>query len=125
MTRLNGIVAVFVLCAFSSSVHADYASTVLEDNPFAYYRFEDEVGSDELADSSGNGNIGSEVIGVEFGRPGVAGSQAGEFFGDSSIVTELDFDPSIDGMSSWTIETWFYTTGVEEIEEVTELVIPV
>ncbi len=117
MTRLNGIAAVFVLCAFSSSVYADYASTVLEDNPFAYYRFEDEVGSDELADSSGNGNIGSEVIGVEFGRPGVAGSQAGEFFGDSSIVTELDFDPSIDGMSSWTIETWFYTTGVEEIED--------
>ncbi|MDG2381162.1 MAG: hypothetical protein P8N76_05770 [Pirellulaceae bacterium] len=111
------LLSMAVVFSCSSIARADYASTVLEDKPFAYYRFEDEDGTDELADSSGNNNVGWEINNVGFGRSGVAGSSAGEFFGDSSIVTELDFDPSVDGLTNWTIETWFYTTGIEEIED--------
>ena len=112
--RLKETLTLLFSISAASIAVADYESAVLEDQPFAYYRFEDAEGSDELADSSGNGNIGWEVINVEFGQPGVAGSNSGEFFGDSSIVTELSFDPSD---TSWTIETWFYTTAVEEIED--------
>jgi hypothetical protein len=94
----------------------DYASTVLEDAPFAYFRFEEPAGANELADSSGNGNVGYEVNDVIFGGAGIVGN-AGEFIGSSSIVTDLNFDPSIDGLEKWTVETWFYTTGVEEIDD--------
>jgi hypothetical protein len=112
--RLTAILTFIFSVAVVSVAAADYESTVLEDAPLAYYRFEDPIDSEELADSTGNGNIGWEVNNVEFGQPGVAGSNAGQFFGDGSIVTELDFDPS---ETDWTIETWFYTTAVEEIED--------
>ena len=111
------LLSLTVVFTWTPIARADYAATVLEDKPIAYYRFEDENGTDELADSSGNNKVGWEINNVEFGLDGVAGSKAGEFFGDSSIVTELDFDPSVDGITSWTIETWFYTTGIEEIED--------
>ncbi len=111
---IKSTLTLLISMAVVSVAAADYESTILEDNPFAYYRFEDPAGSEELADSSGNGNIGSEVNNVEFAQPGVAGSNSGEFFGDGSIVTEVDFDPS---ETSWTIETWFYTTATEEIED--------
>ncbi|MCA9216461.1 MAG: PEP-CTERM sorting domain-containing protein [Planctomycetales bacterium] len=106
-----------VLSAIAScSVFADYESTVLEDMPFAYFRFEDAAGASELADSSGNGASGYDITDVEFQQDGIVG-KAGEFLGSSSIVTDIDFDPSADGLNQWTIETWFYTTGVEEIED--------
>ena len=116
MSRVRIMPAIFVsvlICQFSA---ADYESVVLEDKPFAYFRFEDPAGAIELADSSGNGNSGLEVNDVEFQREGIVG-KAGEFFGISSIVTDLDFDPSADGLNQWTIESWFYSTGVEEIED--------
>ena len=111
------VLALFFATAASTYSHADYAATVLEDKPFAYFRFEEPEGADELIDSSGNGNSGFEVIDVEFQREGVAGSKAAEFLGFSSIVTDLEFDPSLDGLNTWTIETWFNTNGIEEIED--------
>jgi hypothetical protein len=97
---------------------ADYAETVLQDGPIAYYRFEEPDGSDEVADSSGNGFDGFEINNVGFARGGICNGSAAEFFGDSSIV--LDFlmdpaDPEGDGIGigddDFTIETWVYTTS--------------
>ncbi|MCA9171694.1 MAG: hypothetical protein KDB23_28700, partial [Planctomycetales bacterium] len=84
-----------------------------EDNPIAYYRFEEAAGAATLADSSANGVGGSDIIDVDFGAPGIVGS-AGEFLGSSSILVDLDFDPA---EGDFTIETWVYPTGVEEIDD--------
>ncbi len=106
------------LCLVGQVVGDDYADVVLQDNPVAYYRFEEPEDSEEIADSSGNGFDGFEVNNVVFGQPGICGSSAAEFFGDGSIV--LDFlmdpdDPEGDGVGNgnddFTIETWVYTTS--------------
>lgn len=105
-----------ILMAFSgSTLFADYASTVLSDNPIAYYRFEEASGADTLIDSSGQDRNSLEVNEVEFQQDGIVG-KAAEFSGDlqSSIVLDLDFDPS---ETNFTIESWLYSTGVEEIED--------
>ena len=108
--------ALVALGLFGSTLFADYASTVMNDNPIAYYRFEDAAGSDTLTDSSGNNRHSIELNEVEFQKTGIVGNAA-EFFGgelQSSIVLDLDFDPS---ETNFTIESWLYTTGVEEIED--------
>ena len=79
MPAVRCSIAMLLIGAVCSVLHADYAATVLEDKPFAYFRFEEPEGADELIDSSGNGQSGFEVIDVEFQREGVAGSKAAEF----------------------------------------------
>ena len=124
MYRLAILLLTFAVITPTAS--ADYSSTVLSDNPVAYYRFEEADGAGDLIDSSGNGHNSLDVIDVEFGAEGVVGAAA-EFFGFSSIVLDLNIDPNDPegdgegvGQDDFTIETWVYTTGVEEIDDPVE-----
>ncbi len=118
MREVHKLSVATLVLALSPVAWADYAETVLQDNPVAYYRFEEPEGSEEIADSSGNDYEGFEVLEVEFEHPGVADSLAAEFFGISSIVLDLTMnpdDPEGDGAGNgnddFTIETWMYTTS--------------
>jgi len=89
------LTATLLACVSTIPVlYADYPDTILNDEPLAYYRFEEAVGATAIADSSGN-NFGGDVnVGaVTFGDAGLFGNSGG-FAGDASILTTLLLDPS-------------------------------
>jgi hypothetical protein len=84
-----------------------YAAQVLEDDPVAYWRF-DETSGTTAADSSGHGNDATYQGGVTLGVPGaIAGDPdtAASFDGISGFVTAGDRFSFV-GQAPFSIEAW-------------------
>lgn len=91
----------------------DYADEVLKDNPIAYYRFEEDAGSDVVLDSSGFGNDSLELANAILGVPGRVGRGV-EFNGDGSILLDFSMDP-FDPQGAdfdFSIEMFVNSTGI-------------
>jgi Concanavalin A-like lectin/glucanases superfamily len=89
-----------------------YASTVMADTPAAYLRFEDAIGSNIVADSSGNGRNGTLLGMFELGVEGAfAGSRGIRFMGGGPAIFDGGF-ATFDGefkfadRAPFTIECW-------------------
>ena len=91
----------FVICTTIVPAHADYVTTVLNDRPIAYFRFEEDAGATSIADSTGNGNDSADLVAIGSGVLGETGAigKAALFGGDGHIVTGLTFDPSLGDFS--------------------------
>lgn len=84
-----------------SPASADFQTEVLADSPLAFYRFEEAPGATTLVDSSGNGldiDYSTPAGTTTLGEDGAVGLAA-RFFGDGTIVTPLDLDPSVGDFS--------------------------
>ena len=106
---------------------ADYPTTILMDNPVAYYRIEEAGGSGTVADSSGNSLIGyvdyatqSDGITVypQLGLPGIDTNSAlfatstGIGQGDIDVPFDSTFNPTTNGTNGapFSAEFWAQAT---------------
>jgi hypothetical protein len=102
--------AIVVVFGATSRMDASiYSTTVLADNPTGYWRLGEASGS-TAADSSGNGNHGTYLNGVDLGQPGAIANDpdtsAGFVKADRTIIdTSLELDAS-----SYTLEAWIKPT---------------
>ena len=89
-----------------------YGQEVTADRPVLWYRFEDAVGSGTVADTAGPrvATVSSGTGVVAFGQPGVAGN--GLTLGGGRHLDVGDAF-SFAGKSSFTLEAWVKTPGVE------------
>ncbi len=99
---------VFAGLGQSSAIAGPYEATILSDNPFAYYRFEESAGPTAVNSGSGgsafNGTLsGGYTLGqASYGNLG----SAIRFNGTNSFVTA----PQSVGSGSFTVEAWINTT---------------
>jgi hypothetical protein len=97
-----------------------YSTTVLGNDPIAYYRLNETSGSSGMCDSSSDANNGTYVgTGLTFGVPGpiLAGTDTGvgEASGGSGIGDSASsFTGQITGRASWTLQGWFKSTGTTQ-----------
>ena len=97
-----------------------YSTLVLDDGAIAYYRFEETPGSPGIFDASGNGFHSTGFIGTPAtGVDGAIGT-AVLFDGNSSIATQLNYDPSVNanGDGGFSIEMIIRRNGDIEAAEV-------
>ena len=108
-------VAALALLAVSDS-YADYPSTVLSDNPLAYYRLNDSVARSNINKNSGSlgaaGNATNDLAtGVVHPFPGaiVGDGNRSEFF-DFTTRTEIPWNAALNPPNTqpFTVEAWFY-----------------
>jgi hypothetical protein len=98
-TRFSlALAAMVVLTAVACPSHADYVSTILGDNPTAYYRFEEPAGTTTTADSSPNGHDSIDMFNALFGSLAPVG-HAVEFNNDGSIAVDLQLNPETQDFS--------------------------
>ena len=92
-----------------------YSDAVIADNPTAYYRLDETLGSGTAVNSHGAGESGSVNGGVSFGFPG-AGSGTGtsaKWDGVDSYIQVLDTNNALDleTGTAFTMEYWMKPTG--------------
>jgi hypothetical protein len=88
-----------------------FASVILADQPFGYWRLGDAVGSGVAIDSSGHGFNGTVVGGVTFGQPGVladGSNAAAAFDGVTASGVQIAAFPI---PALFTIEAWVKRNG--------------
>jgi len=95
-----------LLLAASTHGLCSYADAVLADQPVAYYRLNDAIGSSLASDSSGNGNHGLVSGNVVFGVPGPTGATAAKIEYLSMITIPDSTGMRFPGNHSITIEFW-------------------
>ena len=90
---------------------ADYASSVLQDEPAAYWRLDEASTASPAADASGNGRGGSYSGGVTVGQAGATSSgTSASFDGSTGQVAAADAAPlRLNG--PFTIEFWAKMTS--------------
>jgi heat shock protein HspQ len=91
--------AMVVALTAARTASADYAGTILSNNPTAFYRFNDPVGSATCADSSGNNatatvDPNNEDVFPELGQPGIETNSILFFGGTSSDYGWVDVPAS-------------------------------
>lgn len=87
---------------------SSYASTVLSDNPLAYWRLGEAPGSQNASDSSGNNYIGTYSGGITLGGAGAIANDsntAARSDGTGTVVL-----PTLSIATNFTIEGWTYLT---------------
>jgi hypothetical protein len=107
------ITALVVSFLSGSDSRADYASTILADDPIAYYRFEEGAGAVQTFDSSANSLHSIQINNALFEQPGIAGKAVG-FNGDGNILLGLTMDPNNPGgptPGDYSVETWVQSTS--------------
>jgi Concanavalin A-like lectin/glucanases superfamily len=113
-TRLS-LAAALTLLTISAASAADYPSTVLSDNPKAYYRLNDSTTRAPVNKNSGSlgaaGDATNDLAGVVHPFPGALagdGNRA-EFF-DFSSRTEVPWNAAFNPPNTqpFTVEAWFY-----------------
>jgi hypothetical protein len=115
--------------SFTPSGSSTYASTVLSDNPAAYYRLDDGV--NVAADSSGNGHVayynlnnyhGSSSPGASAGALTNDPDSATSFTGYPCCMQMSVADPVAAGLpaasTAWTLEGWVETAATGPLEVV-------
>lgn len=84
-----------------------YAGAVYDDQPWAYWRFEEQAGT-VAADSSRGGHSATYRDGVLLGAPGIhPATHAADFDGSNDLVSA---DERIQGPQVFSTEAWFKTT---------------
>ena len=95
-----------ILTLSTYRVHATYEQEVLADEPFVYFRFEDED-ADQAIDSSGNDLHGEYIDGADTGEPsatdGLGNAVALDGASGYIQLDVLDLEAE-----QFTIETWIY-----------------
>lgn len=84
-----------------------YLSTVLADNPIAYYRLDEASGS-TITDSSGNGRNGTTHGSIVYSASGALTNDSDSAMGFDGSTTYISI-PTIafpTGASAWTVEGW-------------------
>ena len=87
---------------------ATYQSTVLSDNPMAYWRLGEASGATQAVDTSGNGYTATYNSGVSFGAPGAVVNDTNTAI--SSNGTGKITPPAFSTVTNFTIEGWTYLT---------------
>jgi hypothetical protein len=106
MTKHLALVALAALATASDARAQTYQSTVLADNPTAYYRFEETSGGTAVNSASTSTTFdGTYNFGVGLGQPGIAGNAASfdgfdDFVAASQPISDVDFS----------LEIWLKTT---------------
>jgi hypothetical protein len=113
--RAARIVSAALLLAAGAAAAADYPSTVLSDNPRAYYRLNDPTARTPINKNSGSlgaaGNATNDLAGIVRPFPGalVGDGNRSEFF-DFSSRTEVPWNAAVNPPNTqpFTVEAWFY-----------------
>ncbi len=88
---------------------SSYQSTVLSDNPLAYWRLGEPAGSTNAIDSSGNGYTATYNSGVNLGVPGALTNDTNTAI--NSAGTGKVTTPTFPSVTNFTIEGWTYLTN--------------
>ncbi len=106
--------ALGVFLASGPSLHADYASLVLSDNPKAYYRFNDDTTRSVINSNSGSvgaaGNL-TNTLNVKSIPGAIAGSgNRARFYDTGTSYGMIPFNAAVnpDNTQPFTIEAWLY-----------------
>src|ERR1051325_3276199 len=110
------LITTTVVLLVVSLARADYPSTVLNDSPRAYYRFNDDTSRTTINKNSGSlgaaGNATNDLpAGVVHPFPGaIAGDGNRSEFFDFSTRTEIPWNAALNPPNTqpFTIEAWFY-----------------
>ena len=107
------ILTVIVTFAMPLTAQADYATTVLADNPMGYWQFEDADSLSIAADSSGNGldatYAGGGTVGLEDTGLGIGSAAA--FSNTTDAFVALPGTWGGPATPSMTFELWFNTSS--------------
>ncbi len=87
---------------------ATYQSTILNDNPLAYWRLGEASGSTQAVDASGHNNAATYSGGITFGAPGAIANDTNTAI--SSAGTGKVASPALSTVTNFTIEGWTYLT---------------
>jgi Concanavalin A-like lectin/glucanases superfamily len=126
--KLLPFTAALVLTGIRTAGAADYPTTILADNPVAYYRLEEASGSAMVDDSSGHGFTGfvnyiTQADGItiypQLGLPGIDTNSAlfatstGIGQGDIDVPYDPALNPTTDGTNGapFTAEIWVQATA--------------
>jgi len=106
------------IAMMNQSLHADYQSTVLSNNPKAYYRMNDDTSRNPIQKNSGTlgaaFNATNDLTGVVHSFSGaIVGSGDRAAFYDTTTRTEIPFSPVLNppNTQAFTIEAWFYPSS--------------
>jgi hypothetical protein len=107
-----------VACALLTSIaaHADYQSTVLQDNPKAYYRLNDSTNRTLINKNSGSLGAAGDATnnlpaGIVASFPGaIAGDPNRSVFFNGTTRTEIPFNAALNTPNTqpFTLEAWLY-----------------
>ena len=107
------ILTLIATFAMPLAAQADYATTVLADNPLGYWQFEDADSLSVAADSSGNGldatYAGSGAVGLE--DTGLGIGNAATFSNTTDAFVALPGTWGGSATPSMTFELWFNTSS--------------
>ena len=109
------------LVCWSSTASATYVDEVLADNPIAYWRFEESIGSGGSLDSSVNSHSGAIGSGVTLGQPSVNGSLGNAASFNGGANGKIDYGDGFANFSSddsYTLEAWINSNDLFGLHEI-------